>query len=386
VLGQQAQWALTRKDFASALELGERYEEIVRAGNAKPSIEHAWAARQRGVALEGLGRLDEAQTAFEEALAANDAALGPAHPERAWPLERLAKLHETRGELEAATETDAILIDLLRRSRAEGDHKAILGHALHREAQRKFEYAGAYALSIELAAEALDLFAQLHGPHSAEAQSIRCSLARIRLALGDDEAVARDVDVLLEHADTLEHARDRVDAHGMRALLAARAADEAAAAEALQRAETAAGEKATLHAVWLEWAADVARAQGEIEEALSLAEQALAGTEPTAMRATNRARTRVGQLRLDAGMTESAATPLEQVIADAAERRTAWPFLPDAELALAKVRASEGELTLARRLAEKAYAGYRELGPGRAEEREATSAWLAALGASSVPQ
>ena len=382
VVGKQLERAIRRGELQQALDFEERYRALVLADDGAGTPEHAWGLRLRGLILLQRERYPAARQQLEEALAIYDAALGPHHPERTWVLSSLAEVLEAQGDMAGAEADDAIIIDLLRRTHP-GEPMPLLAEALYRQAIRKFESGQAYPLAIEFAAEAVRTMEESLGPRHAKTQALRYYLARIRVATGAVDDAVPDIDRLLENPDAITTARKRLDTFGMRAFVRARIGDEAGAAKDLAAAKTIAGNDKALSAQWHEWAADVAEVQGRIVEALELAEEALRGWENAKddhlVRSQNRARTRVGRLRLETGMAAGAAAALQQVVDKA--RRTAgqrWPFLPDAQFALAQALRIAGDDVAARKLARLAYEGYGDLGQGRTAQRQAVSTWLAA--------
>jgi tetratricopeptide (TPR) repeat protein len=382
VVSKQLERAIARNELEQALELEDGYRALVLADDGAGTPEHAWGLRLRGVILLKRGRYAVAKEQLEEALEIYDATLGPHHPERAWVLGALAEVQEGQGDPNAAEATDAIIIDLLRRAHPD-EPMPLLAEALYRQAIRRFESGRAYSLAIEFAAEVVQEMEQALGPRHPKTQMLRYDLARIRVATGAVDDALADIEQLLVEPETIDSERKRLDVFGMRALSRARSGDEAGAASDLEHAKAVAGEDAALTAQWLEWSADVAEAQGWIVDALRLAEDALRRWEVAQAehveRSRNRARTRVGRLRLEAGMAASAAAPLQQVLAEATTAAgPRWPFLPDAEFALAKVMRIAGDDLAAHDLGRRAYDGYGDLGKGRAGDRDAVSAWLAA--------
>ena len=382
LVGTQLERAIDRGELPLALELEDSYRALVLAHDGAGTPEHAWGLRLRGLVLLQRERYPAAREQLEEALAIYDGALGPQHPERAWVLSSLADVLEQQGDTAGAEAADAIVIDLFRRTHP-GEPMPLLADALYRQAIRKFESGRAYPLAIEFAADAVRTMEEALGPRHPKTQALRYYLARIRVATGAIDDAVPDIDRLLEHPEAIESARKRLDTFGMRAFVRARIGDEGGAAKDLAMAKQIAGDDHALVAQGLEWAADVAEVQGRIVEALEQAEDALRHWETAEadhlVRSQNRARTRVGRLRLETDMTATAAAALQQVV-DQARRAGAprWPFLPDAQFALAQALRIAGDDVAARKLARRAYEGYGDLGQGRADKRQAVSTWLAA--------
>ena len=363
------------------------------------------AARLRLVELEVAAAEDVPDDALDrvsDVVAAYERILGAEHPAVTDPLAVRAELHaklarrddaDSREHTAAGLDDDVRIIDIVRRTHGEAGHPNLAG-ALHRQAFRQFDTGESYELGLSWSYEAVQVGTKTLGEADRRTQGYRYYATRIRHALGATEHMDELLDALCLHHE-VNRGPTSVDAFGMRAVARMKAGDETGAAQDLRAAWTQAQwlyDQGRLdgHALWAEWASEVAEAGGDSEAALAFAEAALLWwglADPTradrnAARTWGRVRTRVGRHRVAHGALAAARPPLRATLDEAAETRSAHassvrPYLPRAAYALAQVELAAGNLDRARALALRARKGFANL--GNAPARQEVDTWLTSL-------
>ena len=153
--------AHARGDFATGEPLARRSVELREAAHG---ADHPTTAADRaawGALLEGLGRLDDAQRAYTEALAVFEARLGPRSLEAASALSALGAVHHARGDYEDAERAYRRSIDI--REQTLGPDHFDLGLTLNNLAMLLVDH-GSRSEALQLLMRARAIFTRGLGP------------------------------------------------------------------------------------------------------------------------------------------------------------------------------------------------------------------------------
>lgn len=304
--------AVRAGDLARARELFERAAAAEGADDPQAHLRRAAALNNLGYVLHRLGRLEEAEAAYREALELRRAVTGEDDPGIARILQNLAEVARSRGQTERAEELHRRALEL---------HRRLLGGE-HPDTARTL--VGLAALEAE------------HGDHAAARGHLLQALANLEKSLGPDHpevvATLSDLAAVAAAAGDLEEAERRYR-------------------EALERAEKAGDLPPERRAALLVHLAEVLRRAGRGPEAVELLEQALEllpeDGRPSALRA--RVENDLGVNLFATGDLERAA----EVLGRAVERCRGLGDVPP-ELAVAARANLAGVLTALGRHAEAA--------------------------------